>query len=263
MAHVLIVESNDAGLIDPVRAAGEKTGADHYADALRLADPALEVTIVAPYVTPFDPGILDGVTGAAFTGSGVSWSVDAPEGRPLRHTMEAVFAAGLPVVGSCNGMQLGALLLGGRIGASPKGMELGIARDVKMTEAGRAHAMMAGRRDGFCVPCIHRDEVQDLPAGAVLTASNDHSPIQAFSCETGGVRFWGMQYHPELPARTVAGYLRGGGTGLFAGRDADIAASLAAAETDADAANRFGTTPQELAPEQRTVEVGNWVRSLP
>ena len=104
--------------------------------------------------------------------------------------MRKVFEAGLPTLGSCNGMQLAASVLGGQSSASPNGREDGLARDVTLTEAGRAHPFMAGRIDGYAAPCVHRDEVSRLPDGAVVLATNNHSEVQAFAYENDGIRFW-------------------------------------------------------------------------
>ena len=136
-------------------------------------------------------------------------------------------------------------------------MEIGLARDVELTDAGRAHPMMQGRRDGFCVPCIHRDEVQRLPEAAVLIAGNTHSPVQAMAYHANGVDFWGMQYHPELPAAAIADYVIDGHS-MFA-QGTTISSDLRAAATDADAAMRLGGTLDDLREKVRTTELANWL----
>lgn len=116
--------------------------------------------------------------------------------------------------------------------------------------------MMAGRNNGFSVPCVHRDEVQKLPEGAVLIASNAHSPVQAMVYEANGVDFWGAQYHPELMMKDVAPSnqdLRLIIDGL------DLIADLAIADTDEAAAQRLGTSTAALALETRARELINWL----
>ncbi|WP_421701723.1 type 1 glutamine amidotransferase [Aliiroseovarius sp.] len=245
---ILIVESNS-----PEITAG-RLAATPFVETLAALDPRIGTRIVAPYEAPLEE--VEGVDGIIFTGSGVNWSVDAPEAAPLRDAMELALGAGAPIWGSCNGLQLAALVLGGAVGASPKGQELGLARDMTLTDAGAGHAMMAGRAAGFAAPCLHRDEVQRLPEGAQLLAGNDHSPVQAMVYEQGGVRFWGTQYHPEMSPRSVADGLRG--YGLFQDRLADLEA-LEQAEEDADAARRLGSSPAELAPPNRARELANWL----
>ena len=246
---ILIVESNS-----PDITATGRLAATPFVETLAALDPGIETRTVAPYEAPLET--VEGVDGIIFTGSGVMWPVDAPEAAPLRDAMELALRAELPIWGSCNGLQLGALVLGGAVGASPNGQELGMARDMSLTKAGADHAMMAGRAAGFAVPCLHRDEVQRLPEGATLLAGNAHSPVQAMVYERCGVRFWGTQYHPEMSARSVAEGLRG--YGLFQDRSADLEA-LERAEEDAEAARRLGSSPAELAPPNRARELANWL----
>ena len=156
----------------------------------------------------------------------------------------------------CNGLQLAAVVLGGDVGASPNGFEMGPARNLTRSDAGAGHAMMAGRGDGFAVPCIHRDEVQKLPEGAVLVAGNEHSPVQAMVYEAGGVDFWGTQYHPEMSMADVASSLAG--DELFSGKDSPVA-DFALADRDEAAAQRLGTSTAELAINARARELINWL----
>lgn len=255
---ILILEAETPQLVDIARAKGLPSNADHYATALKIQSPNLQIHMAEPYRVALKLADLEGVDGVAFTGSGVTWGVDAPEAAPLRKAAESVFDAGLPTIGSCNGLQLATVLLGGTVGASPKGMEIGLAQGIQITDAGRTHPMMQGRRDGYAVPCIHRDEVQRLPDGAVLIASNAHSPVQAMTYRANGVDFWGMQYHPELSATAIAAYVEGG---LFA-QGANLAGDLRLAESDADAAKRLGGLPKDLCTLTRTTELANWLAYL-
>lgn len=251
MTTILIVESNSPELL-----AIGKSAAVSFLKTFQALAPEAELRVACPYAAPLRADSLDGVHGVVFSGSGVMWSTDDPEAAPLRAEMERVFAAGLPVWGSCNGMQLAASVLGGRVGASPKGFELGTARDLQVTAEGMAHPMMAGRAAGFAVPCIHRDEVQALPEGAVLMAGNAHSPVQAMVYEKGGVDFWGTQYHPEMSLQEVSVAVRGKGLFEQADRMAD---RLEIADHDAEAAAEFGTSPEALAVPVRGREIVNWI----
>ena len=257
MLTILILESDTPPLVDANRARGQTISADHYSVALKANTPDLDIRVAEPYRKSLTPADLDGADGVVFTGSGVNWSTDAPEAAVLRGAGEMVFNTGLPTIGSCNGLQLAATLLGGTVGASPKGMEIGLARDIELTAEGRLHPMMQGRRDRFCVPCVHRDEVQRLPDDALLIAGNAHSPVQAMAYHANGVDFWGMQYHPELPTAVIADYVRDRDS-LFA-KGANLAADLCVAETDMDAAVRLGCTLDDLREPVRTTELANWL----
>lgn len=252
MTSILIVESNTPDIV-----ASGKSAANGFICSLAAIAPESTLTVVAPYAGDVPDIVLKQSDGVIFTGAGVTWSTAAPEAAPLRAFMERVFGHGLPAYGSCNGLQLAAVVLGGAVGASPNGFEVGLARNTILTEEGRTHPLMAGRKDGFAVPCIHRDEVQRLPEGAALLAGNAHSPVQAMAYEKGDICFWGVQYHPELTALDIANYLRIK-DGFFPGED-DLIADLERATTEEAAAARLGTTSTRLALPERALELANWV----
>lgn len=254
--RVLVVDSDTAEINSRKHATFGQTTGEGYADALLAINPDLKVTIVTPYVYGTLPD-LSAFDGAAFTGSAVDWCTDAAEAKPLAHVMDACFEAGIPVVGSCNGMQLAATVLGGSNRASPNGREDGLALKIELTETGRSHSFLAGRRDGYAVPCVHRDEVDRLPQGAELLASNAHSKVQAFAYDRGGVRFWGVQYHPEytLPFTAVLMQARNRVSEAVA-RDIERAAD------SAKAASRLGVRVEDMQQKMRTCELRNWIDSL-
>lgn len=246
--RLLIVEGNTPDMVDNAQSASAS-----FVRSFQKIAPQAQIEIVNPYHST--DVSLEGIDGAVFTGSGVAWSTDDPRAAPQRTVMEAVFARSIPTWGSCNGMQLAASVLGGTVGASPVGLEIGVARDTR--RAGAPHPMFDGRAERWAVPCIHRDEVQRLPEGAVLTASNAHSPIQGFAYETQGVDFWGTQYHPELTLKDIAAYIEAPNS-VFA-QDEGLTQDLHAAEHDEAAASRLGTTIAEAAFETRARELFNWV----
>ncbi|MEL6336240.1 MAG: type 1 glutamine amidotransferase [Pseudomonadota bacterium] len=273
MTRVLVVEGNTPEVLAAKAEAGGLAPAEQYAAALRRFAPALEITIARPFCDPADVLIeLEGIDGVALTGSGVAWAADAPQARPHRRLVERVFAAGIPVLGSCWGLQVGAVILGGSVGASPLGIEVPAARAVTLTAAGRAHALHADRPAVFDVPCIHRDEVTRAPSGAVITAANDHSAIQATVYEHGGVRLWGVQYHPEHGADIALGYL------LARGAEGITGLARPLGETDLNAlhadlgdaagqaalarADRRGLGVEVFCPDRRGAELRAWLRSI-
>lgn len=256
MTHILIIESNPAAETARLRELGGASCAELYARTLTTIRPNLRTTIIAPYdgEEVEDLSVFDGV---AFTGSSVEWNTDDALAEPLAAVMRRCFDSGVPVIGSCNGMQLAASLMGGSTAESPNGREDGLAANIRLTETGRMHPMMVGREDGYAVPCTHRDEVVRLPDAAVLLAGNDHSAVQAFAIEQDGIDFWGMQYHPEFDAGFIGRYL--GGAGRVAG---DVAADLEVADQDAAAATRLGTTPDAQKLAVRATELRNWLNRI-
>ena len=96
----------------------------------------------------------------------------------------ATFAAGVPVWGSCWGLQLATVALGGSVRRNPRGRELPIARAITVTEAGRAHPLLASRPTVFDALCSHLDEIEILPPNSEVLAANELSAIQAIATQT-------------------------------------------------------------------------------
>ncbi len=254
MTTILIMEGNTPDII-----ASGVSGAAGFVRTFLAAAPAVQLRVVAPYAGRFDEAVFDGVNGVVFTGSGTRWDTNAAQVDAQLEAMIRSFGAGLPVWGSCNGMQLAAVVLGGEVDANPIGLEVGFARDVTKTDDGRDHPMMMGREDVFVVPTVHRDEVRRVPEGAKVLAANSHSAIQAMVYERNGIDFWGTQYHPELAARDIATFIRA--PGIF-GEKIALANDLEIAEVDPLAAQRLGLSELDLSVEHRARELLNWLSHI-
>ena len=98
----------------------------------------------------------------------------------------AAFGAGVPVWGSCWGLQLAVVALGGAVRRNPRGRELPIARAITITEAGRVHPLLASRPAIFDALCSHLDEIETLPPDSQVLAANEVSAIQAIAAQTPG-----------------------------------------------------------------------------
>ncbi len=143
---------------------------------------------------------LEGYDAVFLTGSPLHVYEDTPEVRRQLDFMRAVFASGTPAFGSCAGLQVATAAAGGTVRENRRGHEAAFARRITPTEAGRSHPLLAGRPAAYDAPTIHSDEVEQLPDGAVLLASNGVTAVQAAEIRHAGGVFWGVQYHPELPA---------------------------------------------------------------
>ena len=137
--------------------------------------------------------------------------------------MRAALATGTPLFGSCWGLQVITAAAGGSVRKNPKGREIGFGRGIRLTEAGRKHPMYVGKLDVFNAPTVHLDEVEALPAGTTVLATNAVSEVQSVEIRTNGSVAWAVQYHPEYPLREIAAIVRRIGTrlieeGFFSGR---------------------------------------------
>lgn len=112
---------------------------------------------------------------------------------------EAVFEAGVPVLGICYGMQAMASQLGGRV-TPAQHREFGYAQ-VTVTSPCRLFAEIRDHSDAqgravLDVWMSHGDRVDALPAGFVPVASTPSAPVAAMADEER--RFYGVQFHPEV-----------------------------------------------------------------
>lgn len=102
-----------------------------------------------------------------------------------------LFDLGVPVLGICYGMQLGAQILGGQVKPA-KAREYGRARlTVTSTDA-----FTKGLPQDTTVWMSHGDQVHDLPAEFMALAGTPTCPLAAARHRTKP--FYGVQFHPEV-----------------------------------------------------------------
>jgi GMP synthase (glutamine-hydrolysing) len=211
--------------------------------------------------------------GAMFPGSPLHIYDRTPSVTRQIDFARAVFAAGVPVWGSCWGLQLAVAALGGSIRRNPRGRELPIARAITVTEAGRAHPLLASRPAVFDALCSHLDEIETLPPNSQVLAANELSAIQAITAQTPwGGSFHGTQYHPEHTLAVSAALIEIRAAELveegFGTKPSEIVAiaadyrALAAASTRRDLIWRYGIASEIMDPIRRTTEIGNWLRTV-
>jgi len=185
----------------------------------------------------------------------------------------AAFAAGVPVWGSCWGLQLAVVALGGSVRRNPLGRELPIARAITITEVGRAHPLLASRPVIFDALCSHLDEIETLPPDLQVLAANEVSAIQAVVVQTPKRgSFHGTQYHPEHTLAVSAALMQMRAAELveegFATEPTKIVAiaedyrAMDAEPTRRDLIWRYGIASEIMDPVRRTTEIGNWLRAV-
>jgi GMP synthase (glutamine-hydrolysing) len=271
--RLLVVEGNTPAGRRRIAESAGATPAESYAAVLRAIAPDAIVDICTPADgdgTTLQP--LDSYDGVAITGSSLNiYQRDIASLRQIDFVRE-VFARGIPMFGSCWGLQLATVAAGGEVGLNPAGREVAFARKIALTSAGCDHPMHATREAVFDAPAIHSDIVTRLPQGAIVTARNAMSEIQAAEIRLGSGVFWGVQYHPEYGLRDVAAVIRRYGETLVTeGFFADIAeldryasdlSTLAANQQRRDIAWRLGFGDDILKQSVRQTELPNWIASL-
>lgn len=272
MKNLLVVEGNTAKSRATHAGVGGTVASEGYAQLLRQLCPDARIHIVCP--ADADVQLPNGIAlgdfdGAALTGSALHVAQATPEVTRQIDFARAMLAANIPVFGSCWGLQILTVASNGAVRKNPRGRELGFGRNIVRTQHGLSHAMYDGKPAAFTAVTVHLDEVETLPAGASLLASNAFSHVQALDFGRP-VAVWGVQYHPEYPLREIAAIMRRTPTlvaeGFFhteaeresCARDFD---QLDRNPDDRALAWRMGANADVLNTDNRTREIANWIRS--
>ena len=144
---------------------------------------------------------LDDWSGIVLGGSPFNNSDPASVKSPAQQRVEAelrglallVLAADFPFLGACYGIGTLGSMQGGlvdRTYAEPIG-----AVPIRLTEAGRIDPLFGCLPGTFEAFLGHKEAVTRMPEGAVLLASSDACPVQAFRLRD---HVYATQFHPEL-----------------------------------------------------------------
>lgn len=274
-AKLLVIDGYDA----PARANLDKAGCTRagtlYHDMAKRHLPDAEIDIIHPAdaddALPKDKSVTD-YDAALWTGSSLTIYHTTPEVRRQVDLARTLYEKGVPSFGSCWALQIGTLAAGGSCRLNPAGREFGVSRKITLSSEGRAHPLYRGKSHVFDGFTSHFDDVETLAPGAVLLASNAHTPIQAAINEVNGTPFWAVQYHPEYDLKEVAALTRFRMDGLIdEGRFADRqAAELFIADLEAlhtnperlDLSWKLGIDQDVLNPDIRTLEFRNWIDAI-
>jgi GMP synthase (glutamine-hydrolysing) len=277
MPRLLIVNCSPDALLQRVAAEGSRKYDALFVDSIGLHVPDGQTLEHFTLNVADGGGLPQGVQIGDFDGVWLSGSpfnvyrLDQPTVREQIELARAIWEAAVPTFGSCWGLQLMTAALGGTVHLNPRGREIGVARRISPTEAGRGHALLHGKGQAFDALCSHEDEVATLPPGATVLASNGVSAVQAAAISEGGRRFWGVQYHPEFDFTAVAAIIA-----LRSERHLSEGLARSSEEVDAivsdfrdlardpgrkDLAWRYGVGADVLDPKVRTAEFGNWLRA--
>ncbi len=277
MPRLLIADGNDRDGRATRRDLLGRTTAQSFADVVTDLAPGAECVLIAPAdadaALPAGLGLSE-ADGLIVTGSTLRLTEGGPAVERQLALMRAAFAAGLPIFGSCWGIQVAAAVAGGTVGPNPRGPEYGFARRLAPTPEGADHPLLAGRGPAWDAPAIHSDSVLAPPPGARVLAANVVLDVQAIEIRYGSGLFWGTQYHPEVDPDELAAMLRLSAESVV---EAGLAADAAAVEAYADEVRalagadaqarrclawRYGLGDDLLDASRRRREIGNFLAQL-
>ncbi|GFN22086.1 MAG: glutamine-hydrolyzing GMP synthase [Thermoanaerobacteraceae bacterium] len=139
-----------------------------------------------PYYTPVEDILARKPKGIVFSGGPAS--VYGP-GAP--RIDQALYQAGIPILGICYGMQLMAYDLGGRV-EEAEGKEYGKT----VVEVTGGDPLFEGLPSTFTVWMSHGDYISEPPPGFSITARSPYTPVAAMSHPAR--KLYGLQFHPEV-----------------------------------------------------------------
>jgi GMP synthase (glutamine-hydrolysing) len=269
----LIVDGNPADRRDVHLRGFGKTPGTAYGDTLMDLSPqgsTYDICLPADAGAnlPQGAGLAD-YDGIALTGSSLHlWNREAAVLRQIELAREA-FLSRTAFFGSCWGVQMACVAAGGDVQKNPLGREIGFARNIAPTEAGRAHPLLAGRPGAYDAPAIHLDIITMPSADTTVLAANTLTPVQAAEIRHEGGVFWGIQYHPEFSLTETASILHRlaptmatEGLVRTAAEGEAYAAELVALDADRsrqDLAWRHGLDHEVLDDRRRLTEIRNWI----
>jgi GMP synthase (glutamine-hydrolysing) len=184
---------------DPVPSVLERRGS-----FARLIEEAIGELWRGPYevvdvrtASPPDPA-----AAAAFVITGSAANVPNREPWMLRTEawLREVVPLGTPTFGICFGHQLLGQALGGDVQKNPRGREIGTCEIERVAD----DPILAGLPARFAANVTHVDSVVLLPTSATVLARSDLDPHHAVRF---GERCYAVQFHPEIDADVMRGYV--------------------------------------------------------
>jgi GMP synthase (glutamine-hydrolysing) len=270
--RLLVVEGNTADGRALLKAAGGEAPSVGYASLLRDLWPG----VVTDICYPADAGAnlpdacgIEGYDGVVITGSALHVYDGGPHVNPQVALARTAMKTGVPMFGSCWGLQVLTVAAGGSVRRNPKGREIGFGRRIRLTAAGRGHPMYAGKDEVFNSVTVHLDEVESVAPNTRVLASNAFSAVQAIEIAHNSATAWAVQYHPEYTLNDIAATLRRYGKTLVKEGFFPDEANLVAYAHELDTLGR-DTSVKWLAwrhacdhlildQRNRTKEIQNWI----
>jgi GMP synthase (glutamine-hydrolysing) len=273
--NFLIIDGYNKQSRADLAAAGMKLSCNLYLEMLRRELPQAHADILFPSDpdASFPTGVkLADYDGILWTGSNATIYVKEPRVTNQIELAKEAYKVGIPQFGTCWGLQMAAVAAGGECQANPRGREMGLARRIRLTDAGKNHPLMQGRNPVYEAFISHDDEVTKVPAGSLVLATNDFTSVQAIAVKHGLGEFWAIQYHPEYNLHELArliiareqklmrmGFYR---TSADLNRHVDMMETLYYHPSRKDLRWNLVVEDDVLSTPRRTLEFRNWVNQM-
>lgn len=203
---VLIVEGNEAKVSAQMVARGGIPYHRLFCDVIHALAPHIKTIVATPTdadYTILSAAALQQYDAVLWTGSALDPDPSIPLVQVQIAQSQQVFKSKIPYYGSCWGLQIAVLASGGKTAVCKNGVEMGIAKNIQLTEDGKNHPLLKSRTEKFNAFCVHFSEASEIPDTAKILAYNDHSQVQALEIHHDGGVFFGVQYHPEYNINTM------------------------------------------------------------
>ena len=170
-----------------------------------IADALEGAALAWQYVRVYDgqpvPSSMKGAGGLIVMGGpmGVYQTDRYPWLRDEMRLIEDAVKSNLPTLGVCLGAQILAAALGAKVERNPNGKEIGW-HPIKLGDSAQHDRLMRGL-PATLTPFHWHGDIFDLPPGAVLLASSEKTPCQAFRY---GDKAYAFQFHFEVTPDGVA-----------------------------------------------------------
>jgi GMP synthase (glutamine-hydrolysing) len=177
--------------------------------AARLGWPSKRVRVSEVYQSDSAPERLPDpgdVAGIVLTGSGAMVSHREAWSEATASWLASLPASQTPCLGICYGHQLLAHALGGSVGPTPGGREMGTLEVELQPSALRDDPLLGDLPPVAPLQVTHVESVLELPDGARRLARTALDANHAFRL---GTRIWGIQFHPEFDADVMHSYIEG------------------------------------------------------
>ena len=204
--RALIFEAELDSINDNIINKGGKDAQGLFTNAIKFANQNIECDVVFPNRDDYQLLNVEQLQCYNYIfWSGGSLNAYDKDENVLRQIAQAklVFKSKIPFFGSCFGLQIAVMASGGMVGRNQNGLEVGVATNITINEAGKNHPMLKNRTEPFASYCYHNSETVTLPENATILAYNQHSKVQAIEINYDGGTFWGVQYHPEFDFETM------------------------------------------------------------